>query len=230
MENIHKGHRERLRERFDKNGLRAFSDVEALEMLLIYALPRCNTNEIAHELINHFGGYRSVLEADISELEQVKGVGDNAARLIRLVSEMGARYRVAERPDGRNVMKDTEAAGEYLLPLFAYSAEELAYALTVNSAGAVIRSHCLASGMSNRVEFSARQVVELALRDNAAYMILAHNHVSDVALPSRADVAATKLIANTLRSIGVVLADHFIICGEEYVSMRESGHFADILL
>ena len=224
-ENIHKGHRERLRERFRENGLKPFSDVEAIELLLFYALPRCNTNEIAHRLLKRFGSYKAVMEADISELKSVEGVGESAALLIRLVSETNARYLSSERGGGRNVLRSTEAAGEYLVPLFAYAKDELAFALSINSVGGIIRCHQLASGMINRVEFSARQIVEIAIRDNAAYIILAHNHLSDVALPSRADVAATTLIADTLASIGVCLVDHIIVSGEEYVSMRESGYF-----
>lgn len=225
-ENIHKGHRERLRERFRENGLKAFSDVEAIELLLFYALPRCDTNEIAHRLLERFGSYRAVMEADISELRLVEGVGDNAAMLIRLVSETNARYLKSERSGGKNILKSTEAAGEYVKPLFAYANDELAFAISINSAGGVIRCHQLASGMSNRVEFSARRIVEIAIRDKAAYVILAHNHVSDVALPSRADAAATQLISETLQSIGVCLVDHIIVSGDEYVSMRESGYFA----
>lgn len=224
-DNIHKGHRDRLRERFDENGLKAFSDIEALELLLIYAIPRCSTNEIAHRLLDRFGGYRQVLEADVSELRLVKGVGDNAARLIRLVSQMNMRYLHTARSTNGSMMENTQAAVDYLRPLFEYSRDELAYAVTLNSAGKVIRCHELARGMSNRVEFSARQIVELCLRDNAAYVVLAHNHVSDLALPSRADVSATVAVNATLKSLGVMLVDHFIISGDEYVSMRESGYF-----
>ena len=107
-DNIHSGHRERLRERFDDNGLRAFSDVEALELLLFYALPRCNTNELAHRLLERFGGFREVMEADASELALVKGVGENAARLIRLVSQLNMRYLRAGRVGKRGILGCTE--------------------------------------------------------------------------------------------------------------------------
>ena len=227
MENMHKGHRERMRSRFAEHGLDAFSDVEALEILLFYALPRCNTNEIAHMLLERFGSFRGVLEADASELSTVKGVGESAAVLISLVREMNRRYILSDRAEGRNIMKNTESAVDYIRPLFAYCTDEIAYAVTLNSAGRVLRCHRLAEGMSNRVEFSARQVVDLALRDNAAYIIMAHNHLSDVALPSRADLAATLKIRETLLSIGVTLADHIIVSGDEYVSMRDSGCFID---
>ncbi len=226
-DNIHSGHRDRLRERFDENGMKAFSDVEALELLLFYALPRCNTNEIAHRLLERFGGFREVLEADASELSLVKGMGENAARLIRIVSHMNMRYLRSARSGKSDIMDSTESTVDYLRPLFAYSRDELAFALSLNSSGCVVGCHQLAKGMSNRVEFSARQIVELAIRDNAAYIILAHNHLSDVALPSRADVAATTAIASILKNLGVALADHFIISGDEYVSMRESGFFLE---
>lgn len=227
MENIHKGHRERLKSRFAEHGLETFSDVEAVEMLLFYALPRCNTNETAHLLLERFGSYRGVLEADVSELKLVKGVGENAALLIRLVSEMNRRYLLSGRSGGKNILASTESAVEYLKPLFAYCTDELAYAVSINSAGRVIRCHELARGISNRVEFSARQVVESALHDNAAYVMLSHNHLSDIALPSGADVAATRQIRNTLTNVGVTLADHIIVSGDEFVSMRDSGYFID---
>lgn len=226
-DNIHKGHRERLKQRFKENGLKAFSDVEALEMLLFYALPRRNTNELAHRLLRHFGSYKAVLEASEDALMQVEGIGENAAGLICLVREINSRYLSAGRPEGGNILKSTEATGEYLKPLYAYATDEMAHALSINGSGGIIRCHRLAKGLSNRVEFSARQIAEIAIRDNAAYMILAHNHISDVALPSRADVSSTKLIAVTLQSIGVVLVDHIIVSGDEFVSMRESGYFAE---
>lgn len=228
MENMHKGHRERMKSRFTENGLRAFSDIEALELLLFYALPRCNTNETAHLLMQRFGSYRGVMEADISELKTVKGVGENAALLIQLVRELNRRYLLSDRAEGEDILRSTEAAVAYIKPFFAYSTDEIAYAFSVNSAGRVIRCHELARGLSNRVEFSSRQVVEIAIHDNATYIILAHNHLSDVALPSSADVAATRQIKSTLVSIGVGLADHIIVSGEEFVSMRDSGYFMEV--
>ena len=226
-DNIHAGHRDRLKERFDENGLKAFSDIEALELLLFYAIPRCSTNEIAHRLIERFGSFKSVMEADASELALVKGVGENAARLLRLVSAMNARYLASGRRTSGSILGSTESMVEYMYPLFAYTRDELAFAVCLNGAGAVIGCHELSKGMSNKVEFSARQIVSLALRDNAIYMILAHNHISDIALPSKADVTSTRAIADVLKSIGVCLLDHFIISGDEYVSMRESGFFKD---
>lgn len=224
MENIHSGHRERMKERFREHGLGPFSDVEAIETLLFYALPRRNTNEIAHILLDRFGSFRGVMEADIDELREVGGIGENAAILIRLVSEMNRRYLTSENR-GTRILRDCESAGKYILPLFAYVKTEEVYVLSLGSGGGLIRCHKLAKGMSNKVDFSVREVVEIALKDNAAAVMIAHNHLSDTALPSNADLAATYGLMEALKYIGVELADHIIVCGSDFVSMRDSGYF-----
>lgn len=225
VENIHKGHRERLKTRFAEHGLESFSDVEVLELLLFYALPRCDTNETAHLLLERFGSYRGVMEADASELATVKGVGENAAQLIALVREMNRRYLVSDGSRGKTPLNTSADAVAYIHPLFAYATDELAYAVSLSGSGRVIRCHRLSRGLVNRVEFSARHIVELALRDDAAYIILAHNHISDFALPSDSDIYATEQIKDVLSVVGVTLKDHIIVSGDEYVSMRDSGFF-----
>ncbi len=225
MDNIHTGHRERLRQRFERHGLEALNDIEALELLLYYALPRRDTNALAHALLDRFGSFRAVLEADSSELCQIPGVGESAATLIRLVREMDRRYQLSRREGGRILLRETREAGDYLLPLFSYSTEETAYAVSLGSARNVIRCHRLASGMSNAVEFSAREIVELALQDKAVYLLLAHNHLSDTALPSNADIKTTHCVRAALHYIGVELCDHIIVCDNDFVSLRDCGFF-----
>lgn len=227
MENVHGGHRERLKRRFAEHGLEPFSDIEAIEMLLFYALPRRDTNELAHALLDRFGSYRAVLEADISELTQVPGVGENAAMLIRLVSEMNRRYMVSKKHSSRVLISDGISAGEYLLPLFAYQTEEVVYAISLGSGGNVIRSHKMARGMSSQVDFAVRDLVEIALKDKAVFILLAHNHLSDTALPSKADIISTKGVQEALSYVGVKLFDHIIVCEDDFVSLRDSGYFYD---
>ena len=227
MDNIHSGHRSRLKERFSSHGLEAMSDIEALEMLLYYALPRRDTNVIAHKLLERFGSYRSVLEADESELREVPGVGENAAMLIRLVRELNRRYLISRRESKRILLRTPPEMGEYLLPLFAYATEEAAYAISLGSACNVIACHKLANGMASAVEFSARELVEIALQDKAVYILLAHNHLSDVALPSNTDVLSTNSIRNALKYVGVTLSDHIIVSDGDFVSLRDSGYFSE---
>lgn len=223
MESIHKGHRERLRNRFLEHGLENFSDIEAIELLLFYALPRRDTNELAHALLRSFGSFRSVMEAQAVDLMQVDGVGENAACLIRLVAELGRRYMASSRRTGKPI-RSSDDAGEYLLPLFAYETSEQVYVLCLDSAGAVKQCRRIAKGMVNKVDFSTRDIVDTALRYNASHVILAHNHLSGTALPSAADINTTKKLRAALSMIGVELDDHIIVCDGDFVSLKDSGY------
>ena len=221
-ENIHKGHRARQKEKFLEHGLDSFTDVEAIELLLYYAIPRRDTNELAHALLDRFRSFRGVLEADTADLCAVPGVGENAASLLRLVTEMNRRY-LRTAPARGLQLADSAAVSEYLIPKFAYCKEEIALLLTLDSASRLIRCHYLSEGLSNKVILSSRDIMDCVLRDDAAKVILAHNHVSGVALPSNSDIVTTNRIGSALALINVDLIDHLIVCDDECVSMRDSG-------
>ena len=224
-ENIHDGHRARLKEKYRAHGLASFTDIEALELLLFYASPRANTNELAHVLLNRFHGFRGVMEAELSELRQVPGIGENASTLLRLVTDLNSRYQRSASTRGTQIRSSTDA-GVFLIPQFEYRAEECGVLLCMDTAGRVINCHMLAEGTSSMVGLDAREIVEIVLRDKAARVILAHNHVSGIALPSAADVDATARLYRMLQMIGVELIDHIVVSDRDYVSMRDSGHFA----
>ena len=221
MSSIHDGHRQRLRERFIKYGMESFTDIEALEILLFYAVPRRDTNALAHALLEYFGSYRGVLEADFKSLEKVPGIGENAAALIKLVAAHSMRYQIALRSAIKRIAS-VEDAGEYLRPFFAYAKRELVYMLSLDARQTVIRCHLLAEGASGQVNLVPRDVAELALYDGAVSVILAHNHPSGVALPSNSDFCTTERLKKALSVISVDLYDHLIFADDEFVSMRDS--------
>ncbi len=222
--NIHEGHRARLKEKFREHGLESFTDIEALELLLFFAIPRSNTNELAHALLNRFRSFRGVMEANINELRQVPGIGENAATLLRLVTDLNIRYQRSSATRGEQI-RSTDEAGRYLLPYFEYLNQERSVLLCMDTAGRVIDCHVLADGTPSMVGLEAREIADIVLRDKASRVILAHNHVSGIALPSDADVEATAKLYRMLRLIGVDLIDHIIISDGDFVSLSESGHF-----
>ena len=224
-ENLHQGHRARLKEKYREHGLESFTDIEALELLLFFAIPRANTNEAAHALLKRFRDFRGVMEADLAALQSVPGIGENAATLLRLVTDLNSRYQRSANTRGTRILSSSEA-GAYLLPQFDYRAEECSVLLCMDSAGRVIDCHMLAEGTPSMVGLDAREIVETVLRDKAVRVILAHNHVSGVALPSAADVDATARLYRMLHMIGVELVDHIVVSDGDFVSMRDSGHFA----
>lgn len=222
--NVHREHRQRQRKKFIEHGPENFTDIELLEFLLYHSIPVQDTNVLAHALLERFRNLRGVLEADRLELMRVKGVGATTAALICLVRELHRRYSTGafeEKP----VLKGTKDMGDYLQGHFLYRNQETAILLCLDGASRLISHRVLGEGSSVEVDISIRDVVDIALRDRAARVVLSHNHLSGTALPSSADVQTTRRLWDTLRSVGVELADHLIFAGEDYVSLRESGLF-----
>ena len=109
---IHDGHREKMRARFLAAGLDAFADHEALELLLYYAIPRRDTNPIAHTLMERYGSLSAVLEAPAEDLRKVEGIGESAAILLRLVPQLSRKARLADARE--MVLNSVDRAGSYL--------------------------------------------------------------------------------------------------------------------
>lgn len=221
---IHDKHRERMRQRFLEGGLNGFADHEALELLLYYAIPRRDTNPIAHALMDRFGSLSGVLSAPVEALKQVDGVGDSAAVLLRLAPLMVQKARLEQT--GRDMILDSrESVGAYLLELFSQERNEAAYQICLDRKGKLLSCKRLSEGSACAVNLDIRKLVENALLSSASSVILAHNHPSGIALPSEADHAATERAKTALMSVGVRLVDHIIVADHDFVSFSQSGYF-----
>ena len=219
---IHDGHRARMKNRFLTHGLDNFDDVNVLELLLFFSVPRRDTNVTAHALLARFGSLTGVLEARKEELTSVEGVGENAACLLRLIPALSRRYVIEKTPASEPV--DTPIrAGRYFIPHFMYETEEVALALLLDARSRPILCREIGRGVVNASEIRARKLAELCLEHRASAVILAHNHPSGLAIPSREDELFTRKLAQALSVLGVELSDHIIVAGTEYVSMSESG-------
>ena len=119
---IHDGHREKMRRRFLETGLEGFADHEALELLLYYAIPRRDTNPIAHALMERYDSLSGVLNAPVEDLEKVEGIGESAAILLSLVSRLSRKARIADASQ-ETILNSSERAGAYLLERFAGETE-----------------------------------------------------------------------------------------------------------
>ena len=220
---IHGGHRERLRQQYLSRGLEGFPDVNALELLLFYAIPRKDTNPVAHRLLETFGSLRGVLDASLEDLKQKGGLTDNAAALLKLCTDVARRGEI-QRASLENVLQTTEQCGDYLMPFFFGAATEQVYALALDSKCKVLGCRRLFEGSLSSAAMNTRTVVEYALRLNAASLVLAHNHTSGFAVHSEADIQTTRHLAAALSQVDVLLADHIVVAGGDYVSMADSGY------
>ena len=205
---VHEGHRQRKKEQFREHGLDAFADHEALELLLYYAIPRQDTNPIAHRLIERFGS--------------LEGVGENAATLIRLLFPLCRRVRTS---GGRHevIFNTRENIGSYFIELFLGERREVFYEVCLDAKGKLLACYRLAEGSPDQVTINMRRVVENALNANASLVVLSHNHPSGVALPSKEDNQTTLQIKRALADIGVQLVDHVIVADGDFVCLRDNG-------
>lgn len=219
---IHDGHRDRKREQFRKHGLDAFADHELLELLLFYAIPRKDTNPIAHALIDRFGSLEQVLAAPAEELEKVPGMGENAATLLKLVPLITRRAR-ASSAASEKVLDTTERIGAFFVEQFVAETNEITYQLCLDAKGRMLSCHKVSEGDVSSVSLNMRKLVENALRSNAILVALAHNHPSGVAFPSHDDKIATQLAREALETVGVRLVDHIIVADDDFVSLRHEG-------
>lgn len=220
--NVHAGHRQRQKMKYLEYGLENFTDVEALELLLYYAIPRQDTNVLAHRLMDRFGSYRAVLEADSRELMAVPGIKENSAVLLTLVRAMNRRYTSQGRFIGTQ-LTNAEQAGAYLRQFFDWETVEKVVMLSLNGAQHVLANHELAEGTPDQVQLPIRTLADFALRDKAVGVILAHNHLDHNALPSNADIISTRLLSQALQPLGIRLLDHIVIADTDFVSILESG-------
>ena len=218
---LHDGHRQRLIQRFLEEDLDNFEPHNVLELLLFYAIPRKDTNELAHVLMDTFGSLKGVFDAPYEELIKVTGIGPNTAALLKLVPSLTRTYYSS---DARSIILDTsEKSGEYFLPYYIGQTEEVVRLACLDAGGKVISNQILHRGSANAAEVNIRKIVNIALRNNAMGVILAHNHPGGLPLPSEEDVATTKSIREALIPMGILLMDHIIVAGQDYVSMARSG-------
>ena len=223
---VHTGHRRRAKDEFLANGLNGLPDHRVLELLLFYAIPQGDVNPLAHALIDRFGSLAGVFNAGPEQLMEVDGVGHNTAVLIGLVPAVAARYsQVNSSFDGR--LTTAWQFRELLLPLFFGQRNELTYLVCMDGKNKLLVTKKLGEGIADAVQITTRKVLEAALACNATRVVLAHNHVSGVAIWSDADLDATLRLRRVLRDAGIELLDHFIVANDDMVSMAESGILRD---
>ncbi len=210
---VHDGHRARLKKRMLDEGLLSFQEHNILELVLFYAIPHRDTNELSHRLIREFGSLRRVFDASYEDLLKVKGVGHNVASLLKLVPELSRVY-VDKGTPSQFFMRSIDDAYRYLIPKFIGEKDECVILACLDNKHAVIECELLFRGSVNSAELSVRKVIERAIRYNAAAVVLAHNHPGGFAIPSRMDIDTTTKLREALAAISVKLLDHIIVTEE----------------
>lgn len=221
---IHEGHRERLKERFRREGLDHFDELYVLELLLFYCKPRVDTNPLAHKLLEHFGSLSRVLDASADELEKVEGVGKNISTFLTLITQVGRYYQVKRSEPGQ-ILRTIDQCGHYLMPYFYGREQETVFMLCLDAKCKVICCKKVGEGSVNSANIPVRRVVEMALSANATTVVLAHNHPSGLAIPSADDIQTTHKVAKALETVEIILADHIVVSKDDFVSIVQSQYY-----
>ena len=218
------GHRQRVKDRFRNEGLDNFEEVHALELLLFYAVPRVDTKPLARSLLERFGSLALVLEATQEELLAVPGVGENIATFLTLITAAGRYYR-KKKTEQQECLETLQKYGDYLLNMFHGKRNETVYLLCLDSKFKVLCCREIGEGDANCVNVPIRKAVEIALSTNATMVILAHNHPSGIAIPSKEDIDTTERLAKALGAMDIILADHVVVADDDYVSLVQSCYY-----
>ena len=223
------GHRERIKEKFLKNGIDGFAEYEILELLLTYCIPRKDTKPIAKELLNKFKSLDNVFKADFDKLSAIDGLGKNSIAFLKLIGDLPSIIYKDELKNKKLVNKETikisnkDILLKYLRNKIGYEEIEKFYVLYLSSSNEVIEFEENSVGTLDRSSVYPREIYKKIINLNAKSVILAHNHPSDNITPSKCDIELTNEIAKGLKNFGALLIEHIIITKNSYFSFLEEG-------
>ena len=216
------GHRKRLREKFLKSGLAGFHDYEIIELLLSLGTPRRDCKQQAKEAIKRFKTLRGVLSASLEELQQIDGIGPRSAFGIKLVPEV-AREFLKEKIIDKPIYKSAQEIFDYLYHSMRDLKKELFKVIYLNSQNQIIETADLFEGTVSSSSISPREVIESAIKYNAASLIFVHNHPSGNPEPSQNDKEVTRDLVYAGSIMRIRVLDHIIIGNNRYFSFAGEG-------
>ena len=212
----------RPREKLLARGPGALSDAELLALLLRTGLPGKNVLLLAQELVDRFGGVAGLLHTPADALKSIKGLGPAKRAELVAVLEL-ARRALAQQLREREVFDSPDAVKHYLQLHLAAKGHEVFAVLFLDAQNRLLALEELFRGTLTQTSVYPREVVLRALHHHAAAVVLAHNHPSGTALPSRADEALTATLKSALALVDVKVLDHFIVTRNQAASMAEMG-------
>lgn len=217
-ENYHIGHRQRLRDKFVRTEL---ADHELLELMLCYAIPRCDTRRQAHRLLEKYGGIYQILSAPLESLESVPGMGESSAILFKAAHQAmirGYRHILSEN----SIYYDEKALLNYCrLEVGGLPVEEL-HILYLNQENFLLLDDKHSTGTIDESAVYPREIIKIALELEARKIVMVHNHPTPGKSFSRPDIDMTLRLQPILANIGIELVDHYVVSGGIVYSARAS--------
>ena len=217
---MYKEHRTYLKKRILHSNI-DIEDYEVLELLLSYALPMKNTNIISDNLIRKFGKLHKIFDAPTSVLEEVAGVGKSTAAFIKCVSKLVGFYFESKYIKKEKILSLNELRKKITLN-FVSQTEEVVVVTLLGKNGKLIYSGIVHRGNFNSVNSYIRKIIELIVFYDASSIIISHNHLNGLLLPSVDDIRSFKKLNTVLKSMNVDFLDNLIISDDECLSFKKS--------
>ncbi|MFH1245101.1 MAG: DNA repair protein RadC [Candidatus Omnitrophota bacterium] len=215
------GHRQRIKKKYEAGGIRGWLDYEVLEFALSYAIPRKDTKPLAKELLSRFKTINGVLDADRKELQKVRGLSEHTVLFINFLKDLAIIY-LEKGLDKKDLISSPGIVYDYLKASLKGAVDEEFKVLFLNNRNCLLAVETIQKGTVNKSVVYPRKIVERALHNHAAGVIIAHNHPGESLTPSEEDCNVTKAIKEALKTVEIVLLDHIIIGGNGYFSFKEN--------
>jgi DNA repair protein RadC len=212
----------RPREKLLASGASALADAELIALLLRTGLKGTSVLQLAQQLLDHFGGMQGLLHAQASDLKRIKGLGPAKRAEIAAVVEI-ARRALQQEFAHRPVFDAPATVKSYLRLQLGGRGFEVFAVMFLDSQSRLLRFEEMFRGSLTQTSVYPREVVKRALDLHAGAVILAHNHPSGAAEPSRADEYLTQTRKSALQLVDVRVLDHMVIGQSDVVSMAERG-------
>ncbi|MCK5647997.1 MAG: DNA repair protein RadC, partial [Gammaproteobacteria bacterium] len=213
---------ERPREKLLQRGADALTDAELLAIFLRTGTKGLSAIDLAYHLLHDFSSLRNLFNANLEDFSRTRGVGPAKYVQLQAVLEMSKRY-LSETLKKQDVIANPEDTRQYLKSQLRDRPYEVFAALFLDNRHQIITFKELFHGTIDGASVYPREVVKMALEQNAAALIVAHNHPSGVAEPSSADERITIRLKDALALVDIRLLDHLIIGDGEIVSLAERG-------
>lgn len=220
---IHQNHRQRLQKLIYNSELKNLSEIQILEYILTLFIPRKDTNPLAHKLLDEFGNISDVFEANFDRLISVKGVGHSTATKIKSLCKI-FHFTIEQTKTNKvqKLLTPSQIIDFFKTFLNKKTCEEF-YMASLNAKSEIIKVDKIADGNVNKVSIDLRKISEIAIKNNASIVIIAHNHPEGEPQPSIEDISATAKIFSALSVLGIGLLDHIIISNDSYFSFHTYG-------
>lgn len=217
---LHSGHRARMREKFSRYGRDVFHSHELVEMLLYYAIPYKNTNEIARLLFLRFSSLDGIFSATREELMEIPGVGPRIADLILSVGKISCLDAHRDQKEPR-AFNDYTELGEFFVEYFSESDRYGIVVMTLNNKMEMVNCERIYDCDYDLARVRPEPFIDAVVRNNAAVAVIAHNHPFGPKFPTPGDIATNTLVSSALGRAGVTLLEHYIIVGREFVGFMK---------